>query len=696
MSSSNQPSNRLVQETSPYLRQHATNPVDWYPWGPIALQKARELDRPIFLSIGYSACHWCHVMEKESFENPITARILNQHFISIKVDREERPDLDQIYMMAVQRLNQGQGGWPMSVFLTPKLEPFYGGTYYPPEDRYGRPGFPRLLQMLADAWANRRGEIDEVAANLTAFIQAASILERQEGQLDDSLLLKAGRKLGDVFEPRHGGFGSQPKFPHPMDLRLLLRIACRFPDDQAAHMVKHTLNWMAMGGIYDHLGGGFARYSTDSRWLVPHFEKMLYDNSLLISTYLEAYQLTQDPFYREVIEETITWVEREMTASAGPFYSTLDADSEGEEGKFSIWTEKEILEILGEVEGELFNAFYGVESTGNWEHGQNILHRVKTFKQFAQLRCLPEEQVRQRLRKSRDILYDHRSKRIWPGRDEKVLTSWNGLMIGALAQAGSVLGNPGAIQMATQAADFILHHMRTPNGRLLRAWSEGGPAHLNAYLEDYSFLIDGLISLYEATFASRWLEQAIQLTGVMIDQFWDATEGGFFYTGRDHETLIARGKDPQDNAIPSGNSMAVMAFLRLFHFTAKADYRKKAEQTLQLFRGLMDQHPMATGQMLIALDFYLGPVEELVVLGNPGQAATKEVLQLIRSRFRPRYVLAFQSANDSTTQEVVTILEGKTSQGDITTYVCQNFTCQAPLIGLASNKDYFTQSGQSE
>jgi uncharacterized protein len=684
MTSSPAFTNCLSQESSPYLRQHAHNPVDWHPWGPEALDHARKLDRPIFLSIGYSACHWCHVMEHESFENEEIARVLNEHFVSIKVDREERPDLDQIYMMAVQQMNHGQGGWPMSVFLTPALQPFYGGTYYPPDDRYGRPGFRRLLLMLAEAWKTRRTEINDVADHITEFLRKAGGLERADGGLDAELLTNAVGRLGEVYEPRYGGFGTQPKFPHPMDLRLLMRAWLRFKDENALGMVRNTLDQMAMGGIYDHVGGGFARYSTDARWLVPHFEKMLYDNALLLNTYLEAFQATGEPFYREIVEETLVWVRREMTSPEGPFYSTLDADSEGVEGKFYVWTEKEILELLGAEEGDLFNAVYSVEPGGNWEHGQNILHRTKTFADMARLRNLSENALRSRIDRSRTRLYDVRSRRVWPGRDEKVLTSWNGLMIAALAQAAQVLDMPQLSEDAARAADFILARMRTADGRLLRTWSQGKEAKLNAYLEDYSFFIDGLISLYEATFQPGWLESALQLTEVMIAQFWDAVQGGFFFTGRDHEALIARNKDPHDNAIPSGNSMAVTALLRLYRFTGRNDLLEKAEATLRLYRGLLAAHPMAVGQMLIALDYHLGPTQEVVVVGDPDSAETRQVLRTLRGRFQPRSVLAFQSTREPTSSPALPLLLGKTAQGDVTTYICQNFSCQAPLVGAAA------------
>jgi uncharacterized protein YyaL (SSP411 family) len=687
--------NRLSHETSPYLRQHAHNPVDWHPWDAEALQLAKQLDRPIFLSIGYSACHWCHVMEHESFENEEIAKILNDNFVSIKVDREERPDLDQIYMASVQMLT-GSGGWPMSVFLTPDLKPFTGGTYFPPDDRYGRPGFKRLLLHIADVWRTRRAEVEEAASQITGHLRDFGRLEAEEGELDASLLRTAAGGLARAFDSRHGGFGQAPKFPHPMDLRLLLRCWKRFDDPQALEMVRVTLDHMARGGIYDHLGGGFARYSTDERWLAPHFEKMLYDNALLVHCYLEAFQAAGEPFYREVVEETLGWVLREMTSPDGPFYSTLDADSEGEEGKFYVWTAAEIEQVLGREDAELFAAVYGIEPEGNWEHGQNILHRVKTFAQYARLNGMSETDLRGRLDACRRKLFEVRGRRVWPGRDDKALTSWNGLMIGALAQAAQVLDSPDYAEAAGRAADFILTRMRTKDGRLLRTWSAGSEPKLNAYLEDYSFLLDGLVSLYEATFAPRWIEAALDLTEVMIDQFWDAADGGFFYTGRDHESLIARGKDPHDNAIPSGNSMAVTALLRLVKLTGRMDLQEKAEATLRLYRGLLGAHPLAAGQMLLALDFHLGPVQEIALVGDPAAEDTRRVLRLLNGAYQPHRVMALKKLgnDEKKLEEMMPLLAGKTSQGPVTVYVCRNFTCQAPLVDVEAIEAALSNRGE--
>jgi uncharacterized protein YyaL (SSP411 family) len=676
--------NRLISETSPYLRQHAHNPVDWYPWGKEALERARQLDRPIFLSIGYSACHWCHVMEHESFEDPAVAQVLNEHFVSIKVDREERPDLDQIYMTAVQLLTR-HGGWPMSVFLTPELKPFYGGTYFPPDDRHQLPSFRRVLLSVAQAWQERRADVLAGAESLAENICSAMGLEQRGGALGEDLLRQAQTALARYFDPRHGGFGAAPKFPHPMDVRLLLRLGERFDRERAWSMVTKTLDHMAMGGIYDQLGGGFHRYSTDAQWLVPHFEKMLYDNALLTVAYLEAYQATGNSLYREIVEETLAYVLREMTSPDGPFYSTQDADSEGEEGKFFVWTLPEIEKILGPAEAALFADVYDVSSAGNWE-GRNILHRSRGYEQDAKLHHLGVSELRGRLDAGKRKLFEARSRRVAPGRDEKILTAWNGLMIAAFAQAAQVLGNPAYSAAAVRAADFLLGRMRTGDGRLLRTTGAGAQPKLNAYLEDYAYLIDAFVSLYETTFEPRWLESAQELAHVMVAQFWDDAEGGFFFTGKDHETLIARAKDAQDNATPSGNSMAVTGLLRLHKLTGDKAWLAKAERTLGLYSGLLGSSPLAAGQMLIALDFYLGPVEEFAVVGD--QAAASEVLNLLRGGFRPRQVVAWTAERNAG----VPLLAGKSALGDVTTYICRDFSCQAPVVGVEALRQVLARS----
>ncbi|HTK74226.1 MAG TPA: thioredoxin domain-containing protein, partial [Gemmataceae bacterium] len=601
--------NRLGNESSLYLRQHAQNPVDWYPWGPEALGRARELDRPIFLSIGYSACHWCHVMEHESFEDAETAKILNEHFVPIKVDREERPDLDAIYMNAVQMLNQGQGGWPMSVWLTPELRPFYAGTYYPPRDMYGRPSFRRVLLALVEAWRDRRDEITQAAGHITDHLQKTGELPVSAGQFTEELFRRAVGGLKRAHDPVHGGFGHAPKFPHALDLRVLLRAWKRFGDEDALAVARLTLDKMARGGIYDHLGGGFHRYSVDERWLVPHFEKMLYDNALLSVAYLEAFQATGESFYRQVVEETLDYVLREMTDASGAFYSTQDADSEGEEGKFYVWSEQEIEAVLGKELSDVFNYVYGVSRPGNWE-GHNILNRAKTDEQDARLLKTGVEDLRVKLGEAKKKLYAVRSRRVWPGRDEKFLTAWNGMLIVAFAKAGAVLEREDYTRAAERAGEFILKTMRGQDGRLFRTAGAGTPPKLNAYLEDYAFAIDAMAALYEATFAVRWLRAAEELAGVMVEQFAD-TNDGFFTTGADHELLLVRMKDQHDGSTPSGNSVAITALLQLAKLTGTDRWRQTAERAMTAMAGVMEQHPLAAGQLFVALDYWLGPVEEI-------------------------------------------------------------------------------------
>jgi uncharacterized protein len=676
--------NHLANETSPYLKQHVHNPVDWYPWGPEALARAKELNRPIFLSIGYSACHWCHVMENESFEDPAIGELLNNHFVSIKVDREERPDVDQVYMDFVVRTT-GHGGWPMSVFLTPDLKPFHGGTYYPPDDRYGgqMPSFRRLLEAVNDTWQNRHPDVLQAADQITQQLREGSRVEPARGDLDPQLIRNAVHDLSRAFDARHGGFGQAPKFPHPMEIRLLLRAWKRFGDEDALNMAKVTLDHMARGGIYDHLGGGFHRYSTDASWLVPHFEKMLYDNALLTAAYLEAFQATGEPLYRTVVEETLTYIRREMTSADGPFFSTQDADSEGVEGKFFVWSLAEVESVLGKELAEPFSYAYDVTAEGNWED-HNILHRIKTDEQDARMLRIPVDELKLKLAEAKRKLFEARSRRIPPGRDEKVLTAWNALMIGAFAQAAQALDDSAYATIAARTTEFLLKTMRAGGGKLLRTWSAGSEPKLNAYLEDYSYLVDALVSLYEATFELRWIESGLELTHVMLDQFWDESEGGFYFTGRDHEPLITRTKDLLDNATPSGNAMAATALLRLAKLTGRRDLEDKAEATLRLCRDLMAERPMGCGQMLIALDFHLGPVQEFAVVGDPASEETHRVLRAIRGQFRPNKGVAMKSPNDDATEQVVPLLAGRKASGKVTTYVCQEFVCQAPLVGAAA------------
>lgn len=671
--------NRLASETSPYLLQHANNPVDWHPWGDEAIARSRSLDRPIFLSIGYSACHWCHVMEHESFEDAKIAELLNANFISIKVDREERPDLDQIYMSAVQLLT-GRGGWPMSVFLTGDLKPFYGGTYWPPTSRMGLPGFAQVLEAVREAWVNRRPTLLEQAEQICSGLEQAGNLARPAEELTTVPLRNLEAALERSFDHRHGGFGGAPKFPHPMDLRVLLRRWRETQRPEVLHLVTHTLAKMSDGGIYDHLGGGFHRYSVDERWLVPHFEKMLYDNALLSIAYVEAWQATGHARYAGVVRETLDYVLREMTDTAGGFYSAQDADSEGHEGKFFVWTRDEIRELLGDARSEVFCYVYDVTDEGNFE-GQNILNKPKTIEQAARIRSRELDELQRELDACRAILLKARQGRVWPGLDDKILTSWNGLMIEAMAMAGAALGEPRYLEAAAKAAAFLLEHLRGEDGRLLHGWRQGR-ARFNAYLDDYACLANALVTLYESDFNERWIDEALKLADVMLRQFADGKAGAFFYTSHDHEALISRHKDVQDSSVPSANAMSATVLARLGKLCARSDYLDAARGTLAAFQDVMQRHPTATGQMLLALSLLVEDTPEVVLLGQEHDADTRQVLAELRRRFWPNRVLARRPAQGNSAA-LAGLFAGKSlpAQGPAL-YVCRNFSCQAPAIGL--------------
>src|SRR5438034_11412614 len=554
--------NRLINETSPYLLQHAQNPVDWYDWGPEALERAAAEDKLILLSIGYSACHLCHVMEHESFENPPIAKVMNENFVNIKVDREERPDLDQIYMSAVQIMT-GSGGWPLTIFLLPNGEPIFGGTYFPPEDRYNRPGFLRVLETIAEAYRTRRAEIMENAKSLREHLTRPTFLKSQDEIIDTNLLDMAYRTIASRFDSREGGFGSAPKFPPSMSIDFLLRYSDRTGSEQALHMATLTLDKMAYGGMYDQVGGGFHRYSTDDRWLVPHFEKMLYDNALLVRAYVDAHRVTGKPLYKRIVEETLDFVVREMRGANGAFYSTQDADSEGIEGKFYVWSLKEFSEVTG-AEAELVAKYFGVTEQGNFEE-QNILNVSRDLELFSKLERIPVQELETKIEATKKKLYRAREKRVRRGRDEKVLTDWNGLMLRAFAEAAAHFGRDDYRDVAEANAGFLLETMWDGN-RLLHSFKDGR-ARFNAYLDDYANVVDGLFTLYELTFDATWLDAAMRITDVMVVQFWDREGGGFHFTGKDHETLIARTKDFFDNATPSGHSGAAGDMLISARFT---------------------------------------------------------------------------------------------------------------------------------
>ena len=669
--------NRLNHETSPYLRQHAHNPVDWYPWGEEALAKARSEDKPIFLSIGYSACHWCHVMERESFENEPTAALMNELFVNIKVDREERPDLDSIYMEAVQAMT-GQGGWPMSMFLTPDGKPFYGGTYYPPEPRYGMPSFIQVLHSVANAYQSKRDQINDQAQRLTELLQQTATLTAQDSDLSTAILDEAIQQLLQYFDSEEGGFGSQPKFPQPMTLDFAMTQQARKGDLDALYMAELTLEKMAHGGIYDQLGGGFHRYSVDAIWLTPHFEKMLYDNAQLLRSYLHAWLITGLPLYRRIIDETIDYVLREMTSPEGGFYSTQDADSEGEEGKFFVWTPTEIEAILGKEAATVFNAYYGVSARGNFE-GKNILHVVTPVENVAQRFQMPVEAVERSLAASRRKLFDAREQRIKPGRDEKVLTEWNGLMIHALAECGAALGRDDALHAAQNAANFILQQMSQPDGKLYRSYKDG-QARLNAYLEDYAAFGIALVALYEATFDLRWLGEASRLTRLLIAQFGDDQNSGFYQTGLDHEQLVVRRKDFIDNAIPSGNSLTAELLLKLAVLTGNEDYRRQARLICLVMKESMARQPTGFGRLLCALNHLLVPSQEIAIVGDPEGADTAALLQVVRSRYLPTSVLALKRPGE---ESMLPLLEGRDLvNGQAAAYVCENYACKLPVTDV--------------
>jgi uncharacterized protein YyaL (SSP411 family) len=639
--------NRLADETSPYLLQHKDNPVDWFPWGEEALARAREEDRPILLSIGYSACHWCHVMERESFEDPQTAELMNDRYVPIKLDREERPDIDSIYMEACQAMT-GSGGWPLNVFLTPEQVPFYAGTYFPPEPRMGMPSWRQVLEAVAHAWDEQREEIRAGGQRVAERLRGGAALRPSNQPLRAELLDEALERLRQSFDPANGGFGGAPKFPPASSLEFLMRRGER-------DMVTQTLRAMASGGMYDQVGGGFARYSVDARWLVPHFEKMLYDNALLARAYLHGWQVTGEPLFRRVTEETLDWALREMRAPEGGFYSALDADSEGVEGKFYVWSVEQMREALGDrPDADEAIAWFGATDRGNFE-GANIPVRG------------PGEP--DGLDDWRRALYAVRAERVWPGLDDKRLTSWNALMISALAEAGAVLERPDYIEAAEAAAEFLLGSVRDDQGRLLRTWKDGR-GRLNAYLEDHAYLLEALLTLYESSFEPRWFGEAVALAETLIDRFGDEEHGGFFETSADHERLLARRKDLEDHPIPSGNASAAYGLLRLAALTGEHRYEEQAVGVLRLLHELAPRHPQAFGHLLQALDFHLSPVREVALVGE----GREPLERVVRGAFRPHLVLAGGPADG-----VPLLRDRNPVDGRAAAYVCERFACQAPV-----------------
>jgi len=653
--------NHLIHESSPYLLQHAHNPVDWYPWGDEAFAKARNENKPVLLSIGYSACHWCHVMAHESFEDEDIAQLMNKLFVNIKVDREERPDLDQIYMNAVQMMTH-HGGWPMTVFLTPDGVPFYGGTYFPPQDRYNMPGFPRVLISVAEAYRDREKEVSETGESLLKELQRLSEPSGSGRRVENELLDTAYAAIVKSYDSLNGGFGGAPKFPPAMALEFLLRTYVRTDDKDALEMVEHTTEKMAHGGIYDQLGGGFHRYSTDSKWLVPHFEKMLYDNALLSRLYLHYYQVSQSSLARETVEGILDYVLREMTDPAGGFYSTQDADSEGHEGKFFVWDIDEIKSVLGEAGSSSFISYYNVTPGGNFE-GKNILN-VNASAEPPTL-------------ESRRKLFEYREKRIKPDRDEKIITAWNGLMLASFAEGGIILGRADYTDAARKNADFVLSNL-TRDGLLLRTYKDR-VAKFNAYLEDYAFFIEGLVTLYETTGEFRWLKEAIALADRMIREFWDEEGAGFFFTGKSHENLIVRSKDYFDNAIPAGNSVAADVLLRLAILTDNQRYRELAEAVFGELAETARRYPSGFGYALSAIDFHLSNPKEVALLGQGG-ADIQPLLRETWRRYLPNKVVAVGLASDTEATSALPLLQNRPLlDGRATAYVCQHYTCKQPV-----------------
>ena len=662
--------NHLVHETSPYLLQHADNPVDWYPWGEEAFEKARAENKPVLLSIGYSACHWCHVMAHESFEDEAIAQLMNENFVNIKVDREERPDLDQIYMNAVQMMTH-HGGWPMTVFLTPDGVPFYGGTYFPPQDRYNMPGFPRILIGVAEAYRDRRDDIRETGTSLVNELRRLSETSTSDQPIERELLDAAYAGIIRNYDSVNGGFGGAPKFPPAMTLEFLLRTTARTGNQEALDIVSQTCKKMANGGIYDQIGGGFHRYSTDSKWLVPHFEKMLYDNALLSRLYLHYYQVSQDPLAKETVEGILDYVLREMTDPAGGFYSTQDADSEGHEGKFFVWDIDEIRNVLGERDAALFCGYYNITESGNFE-GKNIPNVTYSVEDIAKEHGVSVSELQESLTESRRKLFELRETRIKPGRDEKILTAWNGLMMASFAEAGVILNRPDYTAAARRNAEFVIFNLRK-DGALLRTWKDG-VAKFNAYLEDYAFLIEGLTTLFETTGEFRWLTKALAFSVVMIKEFWDEEAGGFFFTGTSHENLIVRSKDFFDNATPSGNSVAALVLLKLALLSGNEKYRDIATATLGAIADQARRYPSGFGYALSAADFLLSTPKEIAIVGND-PFDIQPLLREVWRRYLPNKVVAASFGVD-----VIPLLENRPLVNDLpTAYVCVHYACQKPV-----------------
>ena len=672
--------NRLIHNKSPYLLQHAENPVDWFPWGQEAFVKAKGEDKPVFLSIGYATCHWCHVMAHESFEDEGVARLLNQFFVSIKVDREERPDIDHIYMTVCQALT-GRGGWPLSIFMTPEGKPFFSGTYFPKQSRMGMPGFTDVLMQISNLWRTDRPRLLRAADEITRAIQPRPDAAKEDQTLGPATAQKAFEILARSFDTKWGGFGGAPKFPTPHQLTFLLRWHRRSGKPFALEIVEKTLQAMRRGGIFDQVGFGFHRYSVDERWLVPHFEKMLYDQALLTMAFTEAFLVTGRAQYAQATREILAYVLRDMTSPDGAFYSAEDADSEGKEGLFYVWNPTQVKERLGERLGDLFCRFYGISEEGNFEEGLSIPHVTVDLEAFAHSKGTKPAELEASLRDGRESLFLERERRIHPLKDDKVLTGWNGLMIAALAKAAQALGEPAYEEAARRAADFLISRMKTSRGTLMRRFRLGEVAY-PGYLEDYAFFVWGLIELYETSFHLRYLEEALALTRTMTDLFWDEKHGGFYFMGGENEPLIARAKEAYDGAVPSGNSVAALNLLRLGRMTGRAELEERAEGVIRAFALQIAAAPMAHTQFLNALDFLMGPSQEIVVAGNPESGDTQAMIRAIHGAFLPNRVLLLREAVEGGGRlsslapytEPLRTLEGRT-----TVYLCENYACKRPM-----------------
>jgi uncharacterized protein len=672
--------NRLKDATSPYLLQHAHNPVDWYQWSDEAFAKAKAENKPIILSIGYSACHWCHVMAHESFEDPETAAIMNRDFVSIKVDREERPDIDDIYMQATLMFNRGNGGWPMTVFLMPDGRPFHAGTYFPPTDRHGMPSFAHVMEAVIDAYRNQPDQVDNIASQVTQGLQHQGLAIDADDQINTDILERAYRTLIRNFDPVHGGLTrGRPKFPSPMNLEYVLRYYAHTGDSDALNAVTFTLRKMANGGIYDQIGGGFARYSVDERWLVPHFEKMLYDNAQLSRLYLHTWQATDDPFFRKIAEEIYDYILREMTSPAGAFYSTTDADSEGEEGKFFVWTPQEVRDVLSPEEATAALAYWGITERGNFE-GHNILNVPVEEDIVAANLGISVTALQERIAAARRKLYDVREKRVHPGRDEKILTGWNGLMLASLAEAARVLNRDDYNQAAVRNAEFLLANMKHGEGDSVRLWRshKNGKSALNGVLEDYANLSEALIELYQTTFEARYFDEAVALAEIILHHF-RAPDGGFYDTSDDHEALIARPRNMQDNATPSGSSMAAKVMVKLAAYTGEGRYDDAVRPMLRGLAAAMQQYPQAFGEALNAADMLVRGLKEVAIIGDTEKPETQALLTEVKCGYRPNMITAFSPNNTGEHISPMLLAQRSLVDGKPAAYVCEHFVCKRPL-----------------